>query len=1045
MNMSIYVWSELVKELSDTDLAKFAKQDEKLVLLTTELYSQSFINNSRDTHALENPILSQSSLSATHLKFPDAEFKPPPQEELIQEGLIPLEKYESSRTLSQSVLGSTIAKEEDPNYKEQSLRLQLIHSIQSALIRQAEQERRRVNNLSQPPIRHKPPKTSNFPSFSRLGISFCVTAIISLIEEVGATSRKIYAKIMKSSASLLGDLPSLSLCTDDPTANDSLDAFQSFLSALLRGEASDCTPEDSVAAAGPLLALALARGSLTCALSLVSALLTSPETPEFQSVCSSILPLLSKLSSIKPLKLTQRITMNWDPNKQGTDMVLNGDNLTVSRGSADGWGSQVSLQKVTAGVHYFEFLIKSNCSSRLLIGVAGDLFRNYNEKGNGAFCYTLGADGEVYINEEKLGNLFRYVQGDRFGVLVNMEDRNLWFFLNGRRQIKPPFGPLTDGVYLIVSMGGNNQCVSIVNEPEVPEEAYEIVGPQVIYDPAPVLENKIGGKDAIIGGDSTWKQVEEFSGNPVRPEDILESLELRGLSRLSQLSPKEIAVTVLAYLDRLNDNYFEIFNLSRPPLPEKIKVKLKKYQPLCLELNPEVLWNLTKILQYTVEILKENKWDLLEFQLCAWVTMSTLRLLRSHLFTIICSHSSEGENIIVQYLRELLYLILQDILIIDIKKFDDKISEKYQIETLTYMQTEVFLTITHSFDLFYPSEISKLDYINTILEDTLSSKIKLETDLSIQRLFIEKMSVPLNFYTSFVLDESNAEPKFEQFLDVLLKICYENSQLMLKGNKSQDSDCYLMFLQTVQKVIFSRAAEGNCKGPWQKLIVNYAAKAFSFASTLLQGLTDEEFQRPAKGTILESLVSTLLYSLFLSNVSIEEIAVLTPSLTQLVNDVVPRPITRDVPRSIRKCVEIYESLHPYNSEIDEKTFKIDSARRYHLQFDEKCETASEAHRLSLWKSPDRTEDALVGSWSLNAFPKELIVETSELYFEFAGDSELQSWGWKIIIEAGIEEEDCVNWSWYLRDSAVLLGVFLTTLEQKPKKKKKKLYLDEDIS
>ena len=261
---------------------------------------------------------------------------------------------------------------------------------------------------------------------------------------------------------------------------------------------------------------------------------------------------------------------------------------------------------MTSGIHYYEFKIERNNSSCLLLGVAGSLFSNFTSKSSGPHCYTLQADGDAYMNERGSGNIFRYVEGDRVGLLINMEDKTLMFFHNGKKQAKPAFGPLPDDVYLLACFGGANQFVAIINEPEVPEEVQEVIGAHVINQGSPKVEAKVE-EEKQIGKEEDFKEGKEILMFPVKPKEILRDSRFRPILENHHVSPKELAVYLLSCLDRLNETYFKIFNLNEKPSAEPVKAKLNKQQPLCLEIKPEIFEMLTKMLEYTLNILKNNE------------------------------------------------------------------------------------------------------------------------------------------------------------------------------------------------------------------------------------------------------------------------------------------------------------------------------------------------------------------------------------------------------------------------------------------------------
>ena len=337
----------------------------------------------------------------------------------------------------------------------------------------------------------------------------------------------------------------------------------------------------------------------------------------------------------------------------------------------------------------------------------------------------------------------------------------------------------------------------------------------------------------------------------------------------------------------------------------------------------------------------------MDFHLCSWAGMSLLRLLRSHLFTVLYLQLKDEETGITQELRVLIYRLLQNILELTIIDFGYGNPTKDEIDALGSLKNEACLTLIHGFEVFYPSQVAKLDYINISLEETRAHKNQFEVYLNIQKLVLDKMSIPVNLSAAFTLEYPGAEIKICKLLDLLVDICYESSFHILKGQKLSETNYYLKFLHSVQKVIISKAGKDDFKGVWQGLLVAHATKIIGLASKLLQELTFEDIDQRGENTILESLISSLLYSFCLSDINIKDISVIMPHLMSLVGSVNSLLVSGQIPKCLSKHKEIYESQHPYNKATEEKIVKIKSAKQYSLKFDSNSATATEKHILSL--------------------------------------------------------------------------------------------------
>lgn len=1012
---------ERVKSLNEAELSKTSKEDDELALITDELYLPNFIQSLKDISSYEIPILKPRPATLEDSKTEEVKFAFVHQQESRM-----FDKHEDLRNSLQTELFLMLSKEEDPDFKELCLMLQAICRVQEALIRQKEREQRRVQKSSQSHDEKKKKKPKELPAIARAGMNFCISTMLDLIEIVGSGNRLIYGKVMKSATRVLSDLAPLSLNIEDPTVLENLDYLKEFLENVLKGNCLGTNTEDSLIALAPLFGLALAKGNLSSALSVAEKLLMIQPSPMFDNACSLIIPLFKNLSEIEGSSFGRRTLMNWNTNKLGPDMALSNENLTVTRTDSSGWGCQLTEQSLTSGIHYYEFKVDRNNSSCLLLGVAGSLFANFTSKSSGPHCYTLQADGDAYMNERGSGNIFRYIEGDKIGMLINMEDKTLLFYLNGKKQNKPAFGPLPDEVYLLACFGGANQFVTILNEPDVPEEVQEIIGAHNVgQNPLPRSEEDKNEEEKQAVKEEDFKEGKEILMFPIKPRDIIKASRFKPIIDNLLVQPKELAVYLIACLDKINETYFKIFNLSEKPSSEPIKAKLNKQQPLCLEIKPEIFEMLTKMLQYTVNVLKNMNWEEMDFHLCAWGGMGLLRLLRSHLFTVLYLQLKDEETGITQDLRNLIYKLLQEILELSINSFGLGNPTKEELDALASLKNEACLTLIHGFEVFYPSQVAKLDYINISLEDAKAKKNQFEVYLNIQKLVLDKMSIPVNLFGAFTLEFPGVELKISKLLDLLVDICYEISLQKLKGQKIPDSGYYLKFLHSVQKVIISKAGNDDFKGVWQGLLVLHATKILNLSGKLLQELTPEDIELRGQGTILESLISSLLYSFCLSDTTVKDISAIMPCVMNIVNIINTLNVSTQAPKNTDKHTEVYESNHPYTPANEQKVFKVKSAKKYLLKFDELSCTASEKHVLSLWKNSDKSSDGLLGSWSLNNFPKEFVAETPELHFSFVGDADSQAWGWKITIETEIEKESAVHWIHHLRISSNFLVVFFS--------------------
>ena len=1001
---------ERIQGLSASRLSKTSREDDEIALKTEELFQPEYLKNLKDLSTYEIPFI--------------PERKAPSEDQGLEEVKFGLthnsdnklqERHKQLRKTLQCQIFDLLFSEEDPDLQDLQVKLQTLSRIQDALIRQEERERRRLQKSSQSSQEKSKKKKKELPLPAQIGLQFGLETLLLLVREVGSDRPRIFSSVINLATSVLTQLPPLSLNLEEPTILKGLDSIKNFLESLLNGETYGCSEADSVTALVPLFGLALAKGDLSSALAVAKKFLDLKDTEALPGIM--ILPLLKNLAELEGSGVGRKVSLNWNSNRVGPDIALSNENTTVTRTDSSGWGCQLTEQSLTSGIHYYEFKIERNNSSCLLLGVAGSQFSNFSSKSSGPHCYTLQSDGDAYMNDRSSGNVFRYGEGDRLGLLINMEDKNLTFFLNGRKQSKPSFSPLPEEVYLIACFGGSNQFVTLVNDPEIPEEAQEAMGSVLVPHREEEEKKEFNEED--------HKQGEEVELFPSTPSQVLAASRFKNIFSKSELrtSSQELSVFILTCLDKLNSAYFEVFRLNEKPSSEPIKAKLSKQQPLCLEIKREVFQMLSSMLRTVVNTLREQKWEKMDFHLTVWAGISILRLLRSHLFTVLFLQLEDSETGMSQELRESLYGMLQEVLELEIANFGNEQPTREDFDALNVIKKESSLTLIHGFEVFYPTQVAKLDYINKSLEDTKAKKKLHDIHLNIQQLVFDKMSVPVNLSAAFTLEPPETPEKVEKLLELLLDICAEYSLATINGSFIKDNSYYLKFLNSAQKVLLSKAARNNFKGTWQQLLIKYTQKVFNTTQKLLDKLKvgDQDPEERGKRTVLESLVSTLILSLCLSQPDLEFLTSLIQPLMNIVNAM--NSLTSQTPtlkNTTRVTQETYESSHPPQAN-DSRLVSVPNAFKYILRFDPQCKL--EGGSLELWLEQDK--QTKVAKWEGSDFPFEpFVVEAPQLYFEFTGDT--SSWGWKVEVEAEVEtEQKILAWTHHLRTSANFLMVLLS--------------------
>lgn len=171
----------------------------------------------------------------------------------------------------------------------------------------------------------------------------------------------------------------------------------------------------------------------------------------------------------------------------------------------------------------------------------------------------------MYCNGSS-SKVFAYNQGDRLGMLINMEEHKLFYFKNGTKQECEGF-TIPEEVHLMICFGGSNQFMTIQNEPDVPEEALEMIGQ---FQPAPKMMTEEEKKNAEV-------EEESKEAVPKDPAEILKNSKFDCINEESgTITPVIASVYVLLCLENISGQYFKNFQLDQEQSQEEITGNIAK-------------------------------------------------------------------------------------------------------------------------------------------------------------------------------------------------------------------------------------------------------------------------------------------------------------------------------------------------------------------------------------------------------------------------------------------------------------------------------------
>jgi hypothetical protein len=422
-----------------------------------------------------------------------------------------------------------------------------------------------------------------------------IASVLSLVTRAG--SPLIYRDVIRIASGVFSKLPAKSLERLDPSLAECLDSISCFLEGLLN--VPSLSEQEQLSVLPPLLGLALAKGSTSALLAVASKFLSLPRPQHFEATVQLMQETLIALAAAKP---RGQVTFSWEVTNARSNMTFSNENTTISKALQE-WGSVLSEQSITEGTHYVEFLIRSMPNSEsIMLGVTSPDFNQFASHSIGPKSWVF-YNGSAYVNGLNSWTLFdSSSQVDRIGLLIDMNQRQLTFFMNGNMQSKEAFNDLPDEVVLLCSIR-NCTIIEINSEPELPAALQGIMRRQ--------------------------------------PKEILPTKQFESpLSR--SISPKAIAGYLLASLDRLNANLMEDLGLTTNPTGCAVQI-------LQTEEGSE-LWYYNDILHKCVQALRSQSWDECEVLSC----LTTVRLVRLFLM---CCRSKASED-----LRRSVHEVLQELL-----------------------------------------------------------------------------------------------------------------------------------------------------------------------------------------------------------------------------------------------------------------------------------------------------------------------------------------------------------------------------------------------
>jgi hypothetical protein len=141
--------------------------------------------------------------------------------------------------------------------------------------------------------------------------------------------------------------------------------------------------------------------------------------------------------------------------------------------TAGGWSLTTTETELTEGKHYWEVKLLSEYKVNILVGISRPNLSptgSYFSRERTDAWIIHANDGALYGNGKADDDVAgKYKQGDRVGMLLDLDNGSLRFFKNGVQHGPGfPAGSVTGPVVAAVQMYYKNTCVRLLPDAEAP-------------------------------------------------------------------------------------------------------------------------------------------------------------------------------------------------------------------------------------------------------------------------------------------------------------------------------------------------------------------------------------------------------------------------------------------------------------------------------------------------------------------------------------------------------------------------------------------------
>lgn len=194
------------------------------------------------------------------------------------------EKHEDT---TKALLEEIIRKRgDDPNSKELILRMQGCSRIFEALLRTDERTKRQKAEKTVEKTNAK----VGLPNIAKATMKFGFNTIMRVVNMMGSKNPQVYKFMISHTSEVLSEMKPLSLKSDDPSVNATIEKLVIFFENILNGQVGNLNDSDKQSSVSSLFALAIVSGNVFSTLSLADYFLKLKISNQFSAAIPHLAP-----------------------------------------------------------------------------------------------------------------------------------------------------------------------------------------------------------------------------------------------------------------------------------------------------------------------------------------------------------------------------------------------------------------------------------------------------------------------------------------------------------------------------------------------------------------------------------------------------------------------------------------------------------------------------------------------------------------------------------------------------------------------------------